>query len=82
MPAVRSVLKHVTVEVAKGRRKCGRNKKEHVIAKGQAFLRVREDAQGYKNYCAACAPDILEKAQADLDLLFSTLLLAPQTDGA
>ncbi len=77
MPAIRSVLKHVAVEVAKGRRKCGHKKKEHVIAKGEAFLRVREDSQGYKNYCAACAPAILEKAQADLDLLFSTLHLPP-----
>lgn len=73
MPAVRSVLKHVTVEVSKGRRKCGRKKNEHVIAKGETFLRVREEGQGYSNYCVACAPDILEIAGVEVPVASHTL---------
>jgi len=67
MPAVRNILKHVSVKEARARRQCGRNKKEHTILKGQKFLYVKENGQGYSNYCLACAPEILTKAQYDLN---------------
>jgi len=65
MPAVKDILKHVRVDVAGKRRKCNR-KRDHVIAKGDACLVVRDGAQRQSTYCTTCAADILAKADNSL----------------
>lgn len=67
MPAVRRILGHVSVEIAKVKRKCHRNPKKHKICRGEACLVVRDGNGNCKNYCSDCAPAILGLAQADLD---------------
>lgn len=67
MAKVREILGHVSVETAKGKRICHRNRRSHSIAKGELFLLIREAASGgSKNYCRVCAAAILERAVADL----------------
>jgi len=67
MAKVREILGHVSVDTAKGKRICHRNRRSHSIAKGEVFLLIRESASGgSKNYCRACAETILERAAADL----------------
>ena len=66
MPAVRSVLGHVSVETAEKKRKCHR-KAKHSVPKGETCLVVRGGPyNSSKNYCKECAPEILNKAEADL----------------
>lgn len=65
MPAVKDILKHVRVDVAGKRRKRNR-KRDHVIAKGDACLVVRDGAQRQSTYCTTCAADILAKADSSL----------------
>jgi hypothetical protein len=73
MPAVRDVLKHVRVESAKRKRKCNRNA-EHVIAAGEPCLVIRnDDGLGSKNYCSACAAEIVKRACKELDSITRTL---------
>ena len=67
MPAIRRILGHVSIEIAKASRKCHRNPKKHKICRGEACLVVRDGNGNGKNYCSDCAPAILELAQADLD---------------
>lgn len=70
MAKVREVLGHVSVETAKGKRICHRNRQSHSIAKGEACLVIREPASGgSKNYCGACAAAILDRAIRDLSAL-------------
>ncbi len=67
MPAIRKVLGQVSVETAEKRRKCHRKPGKHSIAKGDNCLVVRGGPYNSpKNYCKECAPEILDKAQADL----------------
>ncbi len=64
MPKIRDILSHVSVEVAKAKRICHRNRKEHSISKNTACLVIRDAATGgAKNYCPACAPEILDQAK-------------------
>ena len=64
MPKIRDILSHVSVEVAKARRICHRNRKEHSISKDTPCLVIRDAATGGgKNYCPACAPAILGQAK-------------------
>lgn len=73
MRAPRDILKHVTVEVAKAKRRCGRDRK-HAITKGEVCVVVQEANFGSpKNYCQICAPAILAAARAKLDSLYSAL---------
>lgn len=77
MPTVRRILKHAKVETARKRRICHRNRKDHAIAKGEPCLVVKDDGGlGSKNYCVACASEILAQACADLDGLHATLGLS------
>jgi hypothetical protein len=70
MAKVREILGHVSVDTAKGKRICHRNRRSHSIAKGDVFLAIRDPASGgSKNYCVACAETILERAAADLAAL-------------
>ena len=67
MPAVRRILGHVSIDIAKAKRKCHRNPKKHTICRGEACLVVKDGNGNDKNYCSDCAPPILERAKADLD---------------
>ena len=73
MAAIRRVLKHVSVEIAAGTRKC-HHKTTHAIRRGEPCLIIRDDGgQGKKNYCLPCASDILDRAKSDLTKLGSGL---------
>ena len=72
MPAIRSVLKHVTIDTAKAKRKCHRKPNDHSITKGEVCLVIKDQGRP-RNYCRVCAPPILQKAQADIDLLMTGL---------
>jgi hypothetical protein len=62
--APRDILKHVSVEIAKARRKCYRDR-SHQIAKGERCLVIREGSfGGSKNYCSVCAAAILTAAES------------------
>jgi hypothetical protein len=62
----RDIIKHVTVEVAKGGRKCHRTR-EHRIAIGEKCIVVQEGAfSGSKNYCVSCGLEIVVAAEARL----------------
>lgn len=74
MAKVREILGHVSVETAKGKRICHRNRRAHSIAKGEPCLVIREPASGgSKNYCVSCAAAILKCAEADLKRLHQHL---------
>lgn len=68
MAAVKNILKHVSAEVARRRRKCYR-KKAHVILKGEPCLVVHDGPQSQTTYCAECASEILTKADLSLAYL-------------
>lgn len=66
MAKVRNVLIPATIEVAKAKRKCGRNKK-HAIVKGDKCLVLKDASTGYpKNYCEHCAIEIIERGVESL----------------
>ena len=66
MPKIREVLNHVQVELAERERMCHRNR-EHAIVKGEVCLAVYEGPRRKrKNYCRACARDILTCAEDHL----------------
>ncbi len=73
MPQIRSLLKDASVEVAERKRTCHRNRVAHTIAKGDACLVIIEEMGNKKNYCAACAADILGKVETDLAYLRTAL---------
>jgi hypothetical protein len=72
VPKIRSILKHVVVERAAGKRKCHRDAK-HAIAAGTDSLAIYDDLGGRKNYCSKCAEPILDQADSDLKSFRSTL---------
>lgn len=66
MSQVKRVLKHLAIEVAKSMRTCHRNS-DHAIPKGTASLAIYEEPRSTRrNYCAACAANILSRAGSDL----------------
>lgn len=73
MKAPRDILKHVSIEVAKAKRKCYRTGK-HTIVKGEVCIVIQEgNFGGSKNYCISCAREILEAAGTKLDSLHAGL---------
>ncbi len=74
MPQIRSLLKDATVEVAERKRTCHRNRNGHSIVKGTACLVIVDEMGGKKNYCVACAADILSKVESDLRDLRAALV--------
>ena len=72
MAQVKRLLRHATVELAAGKRKCHRDKK-HSIREGERFLHVRTGTFERKNYCATCARPMLEVAGKDLVVLGDVL---------
>lgn len=74
MPKVRDVLKHVSIETAIRRRICHRRRDEHWIEKGENCLVIKDVATGgKKNYCAECAPEILNLAEGQIKKFRSEL---------
>lgn len=69
MPKVRQLFNAVDVEVAKRRRICHHNRRKHEIAQGERCLVIRSPDGGHKNYCVACATEILDWADQDLQAL-------------
>jgi hypothetical protein len=51
------------VEEAQRRRICHRKRGKHSIEKGAVCLVISDENGRPKNYCIACAPEILKKAQ-------------------
>jgi hypothetical protein len=72
VPAIKNILKHVRVEEAGAKRKCGRNPRQHVIKKGDKCLVVHNGFDA-PNYCQECATEILSLAQENLNAIRSSL---------
>lgn len=66
MAAVRDILTHVEVQVASGKRICHHNRRQHSVASGNKCLAIHDHDGGRKNYCLACAIEILAKAKAKI----------------
>lgn len=77
MPAVRDILKHVSVEPAARQRKCHRCGAK-VIKAGEACLVVKEE-QGTSNYCREHAAEILDKAAVQFSSIRAALHGGPAT---
>ena len=82
MPQIRSLLKDASVEVAERKRTCHRNRAAHTIAKGDACLVIIEEMGNKKNYCRACAAEILGKVEDDLGALRTALRARGATTAA
>jgi len=77
MAKTRQILKHVRVEVARGSRRCRRNK-DHKIRLGEVCLVINDEGSPYpKSYCRDCALPILKLCAQDLrrcrDVLYGEL---------
>lgn len=73
MPAVKDVLRHVTTQVAGRQRKCYRQPRKHLIAKGELCLVVRDAPQRQSTYCMTCAREILDLAETRLEGLLRSV---------
>lgn len=70
MAKVRRVLGACSIETAKRRRVCHRNRKKHSIPMGTCCLVIKDPVSGgSKNYCPDCAMAILDTAADDLEQL-------------
>ena len=70
MPQIRDILASVSIEVASRKRICHRNRKEHSILGSERCLVVKDPSTGgKKNYCRACATEILRRATHRLEAL-------------
>lgn len=70
MAKIRQVLKDLSIETAKRKRICHRNRRQHEIRMGHKCLVIRDPAtQSSKNYCAECAQQIIDRAYEDLEAL-------------
>lgn len=78
MAAVKNVLKHLSTEVARRKRKCYHTSK-HEILKGETCLVVRDGPQSQTTYCSACAAAIIAKASQSLAELYADFDKAPAT---
>jgi hypothetical protein len=66
MPVTKRLLKHIDVEVARGDRRCRRDR-SHVIRPGHRCLTIQEEGTPFKrSYCAECALPILVLCAANL----------------
>lgn len=74
MPQIRRVLGACTVETAKRRRVCHRDRRRHSIEQGTLCLVIKDPVTGgSKNYCPQCALAILDQAADDLQTLRDAL---------
>lgn len=75
MPRIRRVLSTCTVETAKRRRVCHRDRKSHSIKQGTPCLVIKDPVSGgSKNYCPECALAILDQAANDVQTLRDALV--------
>ncbi len=75
MAKVRQLFNAVTVETAKRRRICHRNRRKHEVRAGEKCLVVKDAASSTsKNYCVECGQVILDRAQTDLNDIRAELL--------
>ncbi len=82
MARTRDVLKHVSHEVARRRRRCGANR-THTIHAGESCLVVTGSmANDKKSYCASCSNLILAKAESRVSGLLDALRASPAGDSA
>ena len=80
MAKIRQVIRHVSVEFAKGDRRCRRNK-SHTISAGSPCLAIQEPGGPFKKcYCAECALPILRQCASDLRGIRNDLY-GPDFDG-
>lgn len=73
MPAIRRLISSASVETASRKRLCHRNRRSHVVAKGEVCLVIKDADGGSKNYCIQCATAILDRAAQDLHDLRKSL---------
>jgi hypothetical protein len=68
---IRELLIAASIDTAKRKRICYRNRRAHSIAAGERCLVIKNSGGtgGSRNYCAECAAAILDRAQGDLDAL-------------
>lgn len=72
MPGTRNIISSFRYEVAKATRTCDASSKHKIMAGEKHF--AYEPVRGQrKNVCMACAPAIIEKAQAHLAKIASEL---------
>lgn len=70
MAKVRRVLGACSIETARRRRLCHRNRRKHSIPMGTSCLVIKDPVSGgSKNYCPECAMEILDMAADDLEEL-------------
>lgn len=66
MPVTKRLLKHVDVEIARGDRKCRRDR-THTIHPGNRCLTIQDEGTPYKrSYCSECALPILKLCAMNL----------------
>ena len=63
MAAFRDIITHVEIQVASGKRICHHNRRQHSVQTGNKCLAIHDHDGGRKNYCLACATEILAKAK-------------------
>lgn len=73
MPAIKDIVRHVSVETAGKKRPCHRHKARDPIVKGQTCLVVKDGPQSRSTYCVSCADEILNKAAVRLTELRNAL---------
>lgn len=74
MPQVRKILGICSVQIAKKRRICHRDRKGHSIEGGTTCLVIKDPVSGgSKNYCPDHALAILDQAADDLQALREAL---------
>ena len=72
MPATRNIISSFRYEVAKATRICDVSSKHQIMAGEKHFAYESVPGQR-KNICLACAPAIIQTAQAHLDKIASEL---------
>ena len=73
MPAVRRILNHVSAEVARGTRRCRRNR-NHLIRRGDPCLVIQDSGTPYsRSYCVDCALPILKQSGVELRVIRDVL---------
>jgi len=77
MPKIRQVLRACTVEIAKRRRTCRHDTKNHIIPKGATCLVIKQAGVADKSYCLTCGLAILDQAADDLKDLREALGVHP-----
>ncbi len=66
MAVIKRIIKHVSVDIARGDRRCRRDAK-HTIRPGKPCLTIQDEGTPFKrSYCAECALPILKLCASEL----------------